>query len=208
MRNLALVYFQGGDLQKGLDAGKAYLAKFGDDVDILAYMSDAAYTLKDYAGAAEYAGKSVHDADASGKKPDEEVLKIWLVASSKLNNKPDYFAALDELVVDYPSTDVWHDALMSVPSRPGFSTKYVLDVDILKFAAGTMRSADDFVGMADAALKANLPAYAKAAMDAAFEKKVVSDAGAKQLQATANTRAAKEKLDACRRGRCEGPEDG
>src|SRR5262249_17812864 len=121
MRNLALVYFQIGNSQKGIDAAKAYLAKYGEDSEILGYLADADYSAKDYAGAADAAHRSVKAAQAAGQKPVEEVLKIWLVASQKIGNKADYGTALDELVVEYPSPDVWHDALLSIPNRPGYS---------------------------------------------------------------------------------------
>lgn len=195
LRDAALLYYKGQAGAKLAAAVRDYTAKYGNDAELLLLMADQSFADKDYAGAAEAAEKATREAIAKGQKPDEDGMKIWVVSAHSLNNAAGYSAALDTLIQYYPKPEYWHDVLADVSHRPGYSDKNKMDLYVLKLTAGGLRTNEEYVAMAQAALTANLPAYAQKALETGTAAKAVTDsAGNKALLATATHRAATEKL--------------
>jgi hypothetical protein len=204
-RQIALLYFQGGNTAKGVAAAKDYLARYGDDPDLLLLLASQAYKGGDYASAAEAAQKVVRSAEEAGKRPDEDALALlvnsefYLKRSVGGKHVDAYAAALEKLVSYYPKPNNWHDLLLNAESRPGFSQKLKLDLFILKFTIGTLRTAGEYVDMAETALVQNFPAYSQKALEAGMKAGIVDEGNGgrnKRLLATATKRAAAEKVTA------------
>jgi hypothetical protein len=204
-RGIAIYYFQGGNTAKGVAAAKDYLARYGDDPELQLLLASQAYKGGDYASAAEAAQKVVRSAEDAGKRPDEDALvllvnsEFYLKRSVGGKHVDAYSAALEKLVSYYPKVGHWHDLLINAESRPGFSQKFKLDLFILKFTIGTLRTADEYVDMAETSLVQNFPAYSQKVIEAGMKAGVVDEGKAgrnKRLLATATQRAAAEKVTA------------
>lgn len=203
-RQIALLYFEAGNTAKGVAAAKDYLARYGDDPDLLLLLASSAYKGGDYANSSEAAQKIIRSAEAQGKKPDEDAL-VLLVNSEFYLKKTDakradnYSAALEKLVSYYPKTAYWRDLLLNAESRPGLNSKYKLDLFVLKFTIGTLKQESEYVDMAETALVQNLPAYSQKVLETGMKAGVVTDGPGgrnKRLLATAMQRAAAEKVTA------------
>jgi hypothetical protein len=197
-RELAILYFRADNNTKGIEAAKAYLNQYGPDTELLGIVAQQAYLAKDFATAGDAAEKAVRAAEAAGVRPDEVLFKIWLVAELNLKNSTGYTTALETLVSYYPKPDYWHDLLINLESSAGFASRLKLDVNVLRLTIGTMKTAGECEEIAQFALTQNYPAYAKAAIEAGYKAKLLSEGSAKdkQLLATATSRAAAEKVTA------------
>ncbi|MFO0970572.1 MAG: tetratricopeptide repeat protein [Gemmataceae bacterium] len=201
-RQIALLYFEGGNTAKGVAAAKDYLQRYGDDPDLLLLLAANAYKGGDYGSSAEAAQKIIRSAEAQGKKPDEDAL-VLLVNSEFYLKRTDpkhadnYAAALEKLVGYYPKTAYWRDLLLNAESRPGLNSKYKLDLFVLKFTIGTLKQESEYIDMAETALVQNLPAYSQKVLEAGMKAGVVTDGAGgrnKRLLATATKRAGEEKV--------------
>jgi hypothetical protein len=204
-RGVAIYYFQGGNTAKGVAAAKDYIARYGEDSELLLLLASQAYKGGDYASAAEAAQKVVRSAEEAGKRPDEDALALlvnsefYLKRSVGGKHVDAYAAALEKLVSYYPKPNNWHDLLLNAESRPGFSQKLKLDLYILKFTIGTLRTSAEYVDMAETALVQNFPAYSQKTLEAGLKAGIVDDGSGgrnKRLLATATKRAAEEKVTA------------
>lgn len=203
-RQIALLYFEGGNTAKGVAAAKDYIQRYGEDPDLLLLLAANAYKGGDYGSASEAAQKIVRSAEAQGKKPDEDAL-VLLVNSEFYLKRSDpkrvdnYAAALEKLVTYYPKTNYWRDLLLNAESRPGLNSKYKLDLFVLKFTIGTLKQESEYVDMAETALVQNLPAYSQKVLEAGMKAGTVTDGAGgrnKRLLATATQRANAEKVTA------------
>jgi hypothetical protein len=204
-RGVAIFYFQGGNIAKGVATAKDYLSRYGDDPELLLLLASQAYKGGDYASAAEAAQKVVRTAEEAGKRPDEDALvllvnsEFYLKRSVGGKHVDAHAAALEKLVSYYPSVSHWHDLLLNAESRPGFSQKLKLDLFILKFTIGTLRTAGEYVDMAETALVQNFPAYSQKVLEAGMKAGIVDEGTGgrnKRLLTTATKRAAVEKVSA------------
>jgi tetratricopeptide (TPR) repeat protein len=105
---------------------------------------------------------------ASGK-PTEDDLKNLMGIEYKSNpSGPGYYDALKELVVYYPNKGYWHDLILIVTKKPGYSDKLELDLDQLKIATQVLDQPSDFSNAAELAVQGGFPGLAKQIMDAGF----------------------------------------
>ncbi len=69
----------------------------------------------------------------------------------------------------YPKKDYWGNLLGGVQSKPGFSRSLELDVNRLKLAVGQIKSADQFMEMAQLSLQAGVPAEAQKIIEQGYK---------------------------------------
>jgi len=154
----------------------------------------AFYLGGDFTGAAAALRQQVEADEAAGRKPDEQVLRLWVASAAKMNDMPQYTLAAEHQLAHYPSPKLWTDALARLPSQPGFSERLRLDLLRLRLATGTMSQPDQFVEYAQLAQQAGLPGEAKKVLDAGFAAGALGQGtGAtehKRLQATVAKQAA------------------
>ena len=200
-RQLALFYFSANNTTKGVAAAKTYIAQYGNDDELLLQLAQQAYQGKDYASAADAAQKIVRGAEAAGRKPGEAALKLWMASEFYLHKNTgyseSYVAALEKIVAYYPRPSYWHDLLVTVERKPGYSQKLKLDLFVLKFAVGALQTELEYVGMAETALVQNLPAYAQKVLESGMKARLVTDGAGgrnKRLLAQAIQRAAAETI--------------
>ena len=119
-----------------------------------------------------------------------------LLASSvaKLNDKVAYANVVEKLAANHPSNEYWSDMLRRMQTKPTYNQRLALEVLRLQSVALKELSADEYVLLAELALRGGFFTEAKKAVDAGYAKGVLgkgAQASAhKQLQDRATKGAA------------------
>lgn len=145
---------------KAIAFAKQYRQEAGTDADIEQLVVQAYYQQGDYANA-KAAAKALA---ASGKKPDETVLQIWLSSAFKQGDTKGQREALTALVETYPSPAYKSDLMNLVLADLGHSDRMSFEAMRLKLAAGTLKSSDEYIEMAQLAIQLGLPGEAESVM--------------------------------------------
>ena len=90
--------------------------------------------------------------EKQGKTPEQEDLRLFASAATKLKDNPGYLLAMEKLVTYYPSDDFWNGVLSRMQSKPSFNQRLRLDVYRLMSTAMTVMQAEDYVEMAELSL--------------------------------------------------------
>lgn len=155
----------------------------------------AMYLGKDYSGAKTQLLQVVGEAEKAGKTPTQEDLKLLLSAAHESKDTAAYNTAVEKMVAYYPTDEYWSELIRTgVIKKPGFSQDNFMTVLRLEFAALKTLREEDYVDLAETALKDGFPTEAKNVMDAGYAAGVLGKgANAKahgQLRDRANKSAA------------------
>lgn len=155
------------------------------------------FSLKDWAAVAQEAPRAAAEIEAAGRKPDEELLKIWATATGETKNEAGYFVAIEALVRHHPSPDYWGDLISRLQNRPGFADRLVLDSLRLMRQTESMVDADEFTSLAQLATVAALPGEASQVLEEGFKAGILGKGQAaanhRELRARAAKAAAEDK---------------
>ena len=125
------------------------------------YQIQGYYLQGKYAEAAKLQQAQIAAESRGGRPPAEAQLQLLYSCQSKLNDKTGQLVTIKQLVTYYPKPDYWLNVIDNVQSRPGFSSRLLLDVDRLEFSLNLVNKADQAMDMAEMAVQAKLPAEAK-----------------------------------------------
>jgi hypothetical protein len=132
-------------------------------------MARALYLNKDYAGAKTQLQQLIGEAETAGKAPSQEDLKLMLSAAHESKDNAAYESAVQKLVANYPSDEMWGEVIrVGVIRKPGFDQNNYLPVLRLEFAAMKTLREEDYVDLAESALRDGFPTEAKNALDAGY----------------------------------------
>jgi len=166
-------WYRARDYAKAVAAGQRYLREGGSNPQIRTVIAQAQYLTDDFAGAAKALRSAIEEDEKAGRTPAEEQLQLLASCHARLNDNAGYVAALEKLIAHHPKKGYWPDILARIQRNPGFSDRYALDVYRLKFAAGAMRDAADYVDMAQLALQSGEPAESRLVVEEGFSKGVL-----------------------------------
>lgn len=148
---------------------KRYESLGGDMSAARSLQVRAQYLNKDYAGAKTQLLQVVNDAEKAGKAPSQEDLKLLISAAHESKDSAAYETAVQKMVSYYPSDDYWKELIrVGVVRKPGFSQDNYMPVLRLEFAATKVMREEDYVDLAETAMRDGFPTEAKNAMDAGF----------------------------------------
>ncbi len=123
----------------------------------------------DYGQIARDNAAKVQGAIAGGRRPEEDDLLRLADAYRHTGNKVGDLQVKEQLVTYYPSNKQYVGIYLSdLPGKPGFSSRFSLDLLRLRLASGNLTSADDYLEMAQLLLQAQLPAEAKVVVDKGY----------------------------------------
>ena len=108
--------------------------------------------------------------------------------------------ALERLVTYYPKKEYWAELIAGVQRKPGFSDRFSLDIYRLMLATGGMRTANDYMEMAQLALQAGFAAEGKAAIEKGFAAGVLGTGAEADRQKRLRDLAVQEGRRGARRG--------
>jgi hypothetical protein len=162
---LAKLNYQEKDYLRAVSWLRRYLQEGGSDASLRDLLPQALYLANEHKAAAEELETRVAADEAAGRTPAEQTLRLLI--SSYVQGKDDagYVRTLERMAMSYPKPEYWSELLSRVTKQPGFSERLWLDVYRLRFAANLMRSADEYVEMAQLALNAGYPAEALKVID-------------------------------------------
>ncbi|WP_313706793.1 tetratricopeptide repeat protein [Massilia sp.] len=174
---------------------KRYQELGGDMTTARPLLVRAMYLNKDYAGAKTELQQVVAEAEKAGKAPSQEDMKLLLSSTHESKDSAGYASAVEKMVTYYPSDEYWNELIrVGVIKKPGFSQDNYMTVLRLLFAATKTMREEDYVDLAETALRDGFPTEAKNVMDAGYAAGVLGKgANAKahgQLRDRANKGAA------------------
>ena len=174
---------------------KRYESLGGDMTTARPLLLRALYLNKDYAGAKTELVRVIEATEKAGKTPSQEDLKLLLSAAHESKDAAAYATAVEKMVAYYPSDEYWNELIrVGVIKKPGFNADNFMTVLRLEFAATKSMREEDYVDLAETALREGFPTEAKNAMDAGYAAGVLGKgANAKahgQLRDRANKQAA------------------
>ncbi|KQQ86817.1 tetratricopeptide repeat protein [Massilia sp. Leaf139] len=148
---------------------KRYEATGGDMSEAGPLLARSLYLNKDYAGAKTYLQRSIEQTEKAGKTPSLEDLKLMLSAVHESKDTAGYESTVHKLVRYYPSDEYWNELIrVSVIRKPGFSQDNYLPLLRLQFAATKTLREEDYIDLAESALRDGFPTEAKNALDAGY----------------------------------------
>jgi hypothetical protein len=153
---------------------KRYEAMGGNMAEARTLQSRAAYLGKDYAGAKTQLAQIVGDAEKAGKAPSQEDLKLLLSAAHESKDTALYESTVQKMMTYYPSDEYVNELIrVSVIRKPGFSQDNYMPVLRLMFAATKVMREEDYVDLAETALRDGFPTEAKNVLDAGYSAGVL-----------------------------------
>ena len=186
--------YRAKDYPKSIEWFKRYQAESPTPEKVRTSLSRAQYFNNDFAGARPALEAIIADAEKAGQRPHVDDLRLLASSLGKLNDKTAYAAVVEKLVANYPSNEYWTDMLRRMQSKPGFNQRLTIEALRLQSVAQKEMSADEYVLLAELALRGGFFTEAKKAVDAGYAKGVLgkgAGAGAhKQLQDRATKGAA------------------
>ena len=123
----------------------------------------------DYNQVAHDNAAKVQAAEAAGRRPDEDDLLRLADAYRHTKNTAGDLQVKEKLVTYYPANKQYVGIYLSdIAGKPGFSSRFSLDILRLRLAAGNVTTAADYMEMAQLLLQAQLPAEAKSVVDKGY----------------------------------------
>jgi hypothetical protein len=107
--------------------------------------------------------------------PPEAALKFQQAVFFKMNDAVGRRAALEQLALNYPKLEYWHDLLQLARNEKGMNDEQAFDILRLRLALGDLKADSDYLEFAQQALVAGYPAEAKAALDKGTAAKAVQN---------------------------------
>ena len=175
---------------------KRYEALGGNMAEARVLQSRSQYLGKDYAGAKTQLAQMVADAEKAGKTPSQEDLKLLLSAAHESKDTATYESAIQKMIAYYPSDEYWNELIrVGVVRKPGFDQNNYLPLLRLQFAATKTMREEDYVDLAETALRDGFPTEAKNTLDAGFAAGVLGKGANAKAHNALRTRADKGAAD-------------
>ena len=162
---LSKLTYQEKDYLRAVSWLRRYAQEGGSDAAVRDLLPQALYLANEFKPAADELEARVAADEAGGRATPEATLRLLISCYLQLKDDAGYGRTLERLAQAYPKPDYWTELLARVTKQPGFSERLWIDVYRLRFAANLMRSADEYVELAQLALQAGYPAEALTVID-------------------------------------------
>jgi hypothetical protein len=140
---------------------KDYVSVGGSQSTVPLMWGHALFLQKKYEAAVDVLQKLLTQQNKLKEKPQEIQLKILANAHRQLKNNPAYLAALEQLLLYYPSPAYWTDRLNALESRPDFDDALRIDLLRFRFALRLELDVDELQDLVQLSLKAGYPVDAQ-----------------------------------------------
>ncbi len=169
MSALAILAYQQGNYGQAVQWGQRYQSTGAGDPRMTTLLAQS-YYMGNNCDAVEKVLKPVVDKEVrAGHPPLEDDLKLLGSCYQKQKNNAGYIAVLEQLVGSYPTPAYWSQLIDSLQADARFSGRFELDVYRLKRATDTLKSADDYMQMAQLAILAGYGAEALSVINQGFD---------------------------------------
>jgi tetratricopeptide (TPR) repeat protein len=127
----------------------------------------------DYPTIARDAAASIQGAEAAGRRPAENDLLRLADAYRHTGNKAGDLQVKEKLVLNYPTSQYAGIYLSDLPGKPGFSSRYALDLMRLRLATGNITTAADYMELGQLLLQTGMATEAKTVVDKGYSAGVL-----------------------------------
>jgi hypothetical protein len=160
-------------------------------------LASAYYLSNDFAKARDTLLPMIEAQEKAGQKPSEKDLRMLASTAIKMKDDAAYLVALEKLVQTYPSDDFWADLInRGVARKPGFDQNtHLANFYRLEFAALKQLEQEDYVNLAELALRDGFPTEAKKVMDAGYANGVLGKGSNAKAHAALRDKANKGAAD-------------
>ncbi|MFT7724679.1 MAG: hypothetical protein QM788_17920 [Roseateles sp.] len=157
MEAIAGTYLRGGNAAKTLDWAGRYFAAGGSSASVKQMQQQAQFRSGDMTAVLKETLAEVHADEKAGRTPSQDKLNILLYAAQKKGDAATESYAVERLLNHYPRKELWAQVLGSLQGKKGFASRFALDVYRLQLATGNLKTADDYMEMAQLAAQAGYP---------------------------------------------------
>ena len=197
MQALGNMYFNNKNYPKAIEWFQRYEKESTTPDAVRPALASAYYLSNDFAKARETLLPMIEAQEKAGQKPAEKDLRMLASTAIKMKDDAGYLVALEKLVQTYPSDDFWADLInRGVARKPGFDQNtHLANFYRLEFAALKQLEQEDYVNLAELALRDGFPTEAKKVMDAGYAAGVLGKGGNAKAQAALRDKANKGAAD-------------
>ncbi len=157
MEAIAGTYLRAGNAGKALEWANRYFAAGGTSATVKQVQQQAQFKSGDMTAVLKDTLAEVHAEEKAGRTPTQDKLNILLYAAQKKNDAATESYAVERLLHHYPRKELWAQVLGGLQGKKGFAPRFALDVYRLQLATGNLRTADDYMEMAQLAAQAGYP---------------------------------------------------
>jgi tetratricopeptide (TPR) repeat protein len=193
---LGNIHYVAKNYPKAIELFKRYQAESSTPEKVSTTLNRAYFFTNDFASLKPALEKSIAAAEAAGKPPSDDDLRLLAATYEKQNDRKEAYAkVMDKLVAHYPNPDFWSNVLRRVQNKPGFNERLQLDLYRLMILTQKELSDDQYIDFAEFALRSGFFAEAKKVMDAGYEKGVLGKGSSAAKHQEVRNRANKNAAD-------------
>lgn len=152
---------------------RQYIQDGGPNTSVRTVMIQALALSAQYAEVIKEMQEKMLFNESKGLPHSEEDLRILAMSYRQLNDNPGYLSTLRKLLIAYPSKKYWSETILRIAQTPGLNRRLHLDLYRLLEETGNLEETDEFIGMAQMALLAGLPAEAQRVLTKGYAKGVL-----------------------------------
>ncbi len=177
-----------GDRQKNLQAGLALALQMKNTTKAAEYQKQLGGNSAIYVAQAYFQGGDYKQALATAKPllgngtPSQDLLQLLAAIYGKTGDEAGRRATQEQLVLNYPKPEYWHDLIRMAHNEKGLSDDQDYELYRLRLATGDMKTIDDYSEMAQIGVQLGYPAEAKMVLDKAASLKLLTGPAAARSQ--------------------------
>ena len=157
MEAIAGTYLRANNAPKALEWANKYFAAGGSSPAVKQMQQQAQFKSGDMTAVLKDTMAEIQADEKAGRAPTQDKLNILLYAAQKKGDAATESYAIGLLLNHYPRKELWAQVLGGLQGKKGFSPRFALDVYRLQLATGNLRTADDYMEMAQLAAQAGYP---------------------------------------------------
>ena len=175
IRGLAALHYQLKNYDKAIEFGqRAIKGGFGEE-ETKKIVGQAYYLKGDWKDTLKFEEGLVDASIKAGSNPSSESLQLVLSACVKMEDNACTTKALERLVTYYPKPDYWQNLLFGLLKETASSDANTLQAYRLMFEVDVLKTADDYIEMAQLAMDAGSPGEAQRTLQRGFDKNAFAD---------------------------------
>ena len=197
MQALGNMYFNAKNYPKALEWFERYTKESQTPDAVRPAMASAYYLQNDFAKSREVLLPLIEAQEKAGQKPAEKDLRMLASSAIKLKDDPGYLVALEKLARNYPTDEIWVDLInRGTVRKPGFDQNtHLANYYRLEFTALKSLEIEEYVNLAELAMRDGFPTEAKKAMDAGYAAGVLGKGSNAKAHAALRDKANKGAAD-------------
>ncbi|MFG6443229.1 hypothetical protein [Roseateles sp. LKC17W] len=157
MEAIAGTYLRANNAPKALEWANKYFAAGGSSATVKQVQQQAQFKSGDMTAVLKDTLAEIQSDEKSGRAPTQDKLNILLFAAQKKGDLATESYAVERLLNYYPRKELWAQVLGGLQGKKGFAARFSLDVYRLQLATGNLKTADDYMEMAQLAAQAGYP---------------------------------------------------